>query len=111
MMKYAVAVVALFAVGCGSGGGDGDSSEAQQGDDNRVCIINDSFNNEPDLQLAVSDEAEQQGLETVENLGDQPDFAAKGISICGDPITVEAAIGDDSVPNLSSFLATGREVQ
>lgn len=103
-MKYAVsfAVAACLLSGCGSGGGD-DTTE-----DNRVCIVNDSFNNEPQNDLAVTDQAEQAGLDVVDNANTNSP-TGKSISICGNPVDINAAIGDGSLPDLSQFLASGTQ--
>ena len=98
----------LALIGCGSGGGgDGDSSGDYE--DNRVCIINDSFNNQPEATLTVTTEADQAALDTIETQSDNAPFL-KVPAICGDPAAIDAVIQTDELPTLSDFLATGRKV-
>lgn len=102
-MKFILmAVLALCLIGCG--GGDDPSAY----EDNRVCVINDAFNNQPDVELNITEEADEAGLDVVDDALTDP--LAKDVSVCGDPITIDSVIASDDFPNLSDFLATGRKL-
>ena len=114
--------VCLILLGCslflGCGGGDDTTNTTIE--DHRICTISDSFNNQPELSLTVTEQAEEAGLDVIETgLTETPldDFvtdeggnqvAAKAVSICGDAIDIDAIIASDEFPELADFLATGK---
>lgn len=84
-----LAILILF-LGC-----SGEGSE-----DNRVCIVNDSFNLTPDNIDEIESEAGSNDLEV--------EHGVEVIAICGDPVNIDAVVGSDNPEFLSDFLAKGR---
>ena len=85
-------ILSLIFISC-----SGDGSE-----DNRVCIVNDSFNVTADNIDELESEAQSNDL--------QLEFDQGQVAVCGTPIAVDATVanGDDEL--ISGFLARGRSV-
>jgi hypothetical protein len=92
MIRFLLLLACASLLACG----DGDRA------DERVCIVNDSFN-EQDEAPEIEQQAEEAGLEFAPSEVEGDSI----ISVCGTVVTVDAIIQTDEFPELSRFLATG----
>lgn len=102
MKRLALLPLVLFAA-CGGGG---DSSE-----DNRICIVNDSFNDNSDNSDNHADNSSSTPLaKQIEEAGLAKTTAPGGqVAICGTNTAIDAAIQNAEAPQLSDFLTTGAQ--
>ena len=98
LRKIAVTLMTiLFLTSCSPG--DDTSTSTTYITDSRQCILN-TFSGD---QVELFDQAEFADIDiTVQQ---------EGFVLCGDPVSIDAVITNDSPEDLAKFLATGLEVE
>lgn len=115
-MTQILLIIALVIMACLAGCGSGEDDQAE---DSRICIVNDSFND----NSSVVEQAQAEGLEVEEEEEDEdsepepePTFdlsegVLRNISFCGDPVVIDAIVESGEPVDLAEFLESGRRVE